>query len=210
MAVADPYLTPGWVSQTYANVESASGIGSAAVIDNAIISGFNAWTFDPVYAGNDSSFTTGGLTTGKIYLSKLYLPAQIRVSNVSVWGVAAGTGNAFTGLYDAYGRLLGTSAGAAIPAAGLFTGGQVTPFQAGPGVYYAAVMQLTGGAGTLGGFNVITTFSTAGLSDPSAFPYTTTTSRFLLNSITAQTTLPAQLPATSSSTSAIGFWAGLS
>lgn len=210
MPVPDAYLTPSWTNQLYANVESASGVGSAAVLDNAIISGFNAWSFDPVYLTNDSSAVTAGLTTGTVYLSKIYLPAQIRVSNVSVYGVGAGSGNAFTGLYDAYGRLLGTSAAAAIPTTAIFTGGQVTPFQAGPGVYYAAVLQLTTGAGTLGGSATVTGFAAVGLTVPVAFPYANTASRFLINA-TSQTTLPTQLTATNATaSSALGFWAGLS
>lgn len=208
MPVLDPYLTPAWTNQLYANVESASGVGSAALVDSAIMNGYNAWTFDPAFASNDSSFTTAGLTFGTVYLSKIYLPAQIRVTNVSVYGVAAGTGNAFTGLYNAYGSLLGTSAAAAIPAGGIFTGAQTTPYQAGPGLFYAAIVQLTGGAGTLGGFNVVSGLSLVGLTAPTAFPYTNSANRFLTN-LTAQTTLPLALTA-SSSASAVGFWAGLS
>jgi hypothetical protein len=210
MAVLDPYLTPAWTNQLYANVESASGVGSAAALGGAIISGFNAWTFDPAYATNDSSSTTGGLTTGTVYLSKIFVPAQIRVTNVSVYGVAAGSGNAFTGLYNAYGTLLGTSAGAAIPTTAIFTGAQTTAFQVSSGIYYAAVLQLTTGAGTLGGLSTVTGFSAVGLTVPTAFPYTNSASRFLINA-TSQTTLPAQLTATNATaTSALGFWAGLS
>ena len=212
MPVPDAYLTPAWTNQLYANVESASGLGSAsALATGPILNGFNAWTFDPASAANGSSSTTGGLTTGTVYLSKIYVNAQIRVSSVSVYGVAAGSGNAFTGLYDAYGRLLGTSAAAAIPAGGVFAGAQTTAFQAGPGLYYAAVLQLTTGAGTLGGLAAgMTGFGAVGLTVPVAFPYTNLSSRFLINA-TSQTTLPAQLTATNATaTSALGFWAGLS
>jgi hypothetical protein len=227
MAVADPYLTPAWTNQLYANLpgEAGTGVQSGGITSGGVplLQGYNAWTYDALVQDNG---TSAALTSGTIYGAKIYLTQRFQVSNVNMYCVAAGTATvALAGLYNSAGVLLASS-GNMLSGTPVFASTSLSPgalatsatpagsgvVQAGPGIVYAAIAIVTGTTTTLAGFTAaMTPFGNLGTSAPgSGASFANTSYRFAILGTGVTTALPSTVTPSSATASTIGFWAGLS
>jgi len=182
----------------YASLEAATlaaaGLGA----------GLAGWTYDPVAA------QTGGISliSGRVYLAKVTAAFDGTVSKLYIRLQTAGatlTANQnFAGLYDTSGNLLGSTAAGAIDAAlvgalGLLTFTFATPVttQAGQS-YFIAILQ---NGTTPAKFQCGSNSSDAALINLND-------NRFMQTTSTAQTSLPATLPAVTTSVESL--WAAVS